>query len=140
MAHTDVPWRDNYGTLGSVYYMAQFHKQPHYYPYWIEADSYTLFGSCLEARNIVGMLHENLSYDWGYADNCGSDMAEGSEWVEFDISNAVNLDGSPADLRYADFVKVITGVNAKSTLLGGLSTEVSGFKDLNLSRNLNLEQ
>jgi hypothetical protein len=149
----DVVWRDNYGATGRVDYLGEFHRQPYYYPAWIGTDSYTLFGTCIEARNFEeprgaggsggaegsqpggGSQHwVNSPYDWGYADNFGSDrIGEGGE-VGFDIANAVNLDGSPAGLEYIDFVKVVGALNAKSGWLGEVSTEVAGLGDLNLAR------
>jgi len=49
----------------------------------------------------------------------------------FKISDAVNLDGSSANLTHIDFIKVQTGVNAKAGWLGENSTEVYGFTDEN---------
>ena len=50
----------------------------------------------------------------------------------FKISNAVNLDGSPADLQYIDFVKVQSAINHVAGGLGEISTEVMGFEDENM--------
>lgn len=138
----DVAWTDNYGTSGCVDYLLDFHQQGSYYPDWVAADSFTLFGSCLEARNYQDndLAGENGSsefwvnppYEWGYADNSGSDQIGNTPQVGFKISNAVHADGSPANLRYVDFVKVVNGLNTKSGWLGELSTEVLGFKDENI--------
>lgn len=138
----DVPWKDNYGASGCVDYLIAYHKQPYYYPNWVEEDSYTLFGTCLEARNYQdddlaaengsAEYWVNPSYDWGYVDNCGSDRIK-PMLTGFRISNAVNLDGSPANLKYIDFVKVVNGVNTKSGWLGEVSTEVCGFNDENIN-------
>ena len=140
----NVPWKDNYGKTGSVDYLKQFHSQSYYYPNWIKENSYTLFGSCLEARNYQddGKAEENgsseywvnPSYEWGYVDNYGSDMIAGTSWVGFKISNAVNPDGSSANLKYVDFVKVVNGLNTKSGWLGEVSTEVVGFNDENINK------
>ncbi len=51
----------------------------------------------------------------------------------FRISNAVNADGTPANLKYIDFVKVVNGLNTKSGWLGEVSTEVCGFNDENIN-------
>lgn len=138
----DVPWKDNYGASGCVDYLIAYHKQPYYYPNWVKEDSYTLFGTCLEARNYQdddlaaengsAEYWVNPSYDWGYVDNCGSDRIK-PMLTGFKISNAVNLDGSPANLKYIDFVKVVNGVNTKSGWLGEVSTEVCGFNDENIN-------
>ncbi|MBQ2239625.1 MAG: cell surface protein, partial [Alistipes sp.] len=68
-----VQWTDNLGNHGEVDYLAQFHRQDFYYPLWIEEDSYTLTGTCLEPRNYDasgnGSYWVNAEYDWGYVDN-----------------------------------------------------------------------
>lgn len=141
-----VQWTDNHGNHGVVDYLAQFHRQEYYYPLWIEEDSYTLTGSCLEPRNRDasgnGSYWVNDKYDWGYADNFSpvdrltdEDNAEGGVNANhFKISNAIDCDGEPIHLDYIDFVKVQVGVNAKSGWLGELSTEVCGFFDYNMKK------
>lgn len=141
-----VQWTDNLGNYGEVDYLKQFHRQDHYYPLWIEADSYTLTGTCLEPRNYDasgnGSYWVNDKYDWGYADNFSpvdrltdEDNAEGGVNANhFKISNAIDCDGEPIHLDYIDFVKVQVGVNAKSGWLGELSTEVCGFFDYNMKK------
>ena len=141
-----VQWTDNLGNYGEVDYLAQFHRQDYYYPLWIEEDSYTLTGTCLEPRNYDasgnGSYWVNDKYDWGYADNFSpidrlteEDNAEGGVNANhFKISNAIDCDGEPIHLDYVDFVKVQCAVNAKSGWLGELSTEVCGFYDYNLKK------
>ena len=141
-----VQWTDNLGNYGEVDYLKQFHRQDYYYPLWIEADSYTLTGTCLEPRNYDasgnGSYWVNDQYDWGYADNFSpvdrlteDDNAEGEVNANhFKISNAIDCDCEPIHLNYVDFVKVQVGVNAKSGWLGELSTEVCGFFDYNMKK------
>ena len=141
-----VQWTDNLGNYGEVDYLKQFHRQDYYYPLWIEEDSYTLTGSCLEPRNYDasgnGSYWVNVEYDWGYADNFSpvdrltdEDNAEGGVNANhFKISNAIDCDCEPIHLDYIDFVKVQVGVNAKSGWLGELSTEVCGFFDYNMKK------
>ena len=141
-----VQWSDNLGNHGVVDYLTQFHRQDYYYPLWIEADSYTLTGTCLEPRNYDasgnGSYWVNDKYDWGYVDNyspidrlTNEENAEGGINVNhFKISNAIDCDGEPIELDYIDFVKVQCAVNAKSGWLGELSTEVVGFYDYNMKR------
>ena len=141
-----VQWTDNLGNYGEVDYLKQFHRQDYYYPLWIEEDSYTLTGSCLEPRNYDasgnGSYWVNVEYDWGYADNFSpvdrltdEDNAEGGVNANhFKISNAIDFECEPIHLDYIDFVKVQVGVNAKSGWLGELSTEVCGFFDYNLKK------
>ena len=40
----------------------------------------------------------------------------------------------PANLKYIDFIRVQTGVNAKAGWLGENSTEVFGFTDENINQ------
>lgn len=139
-----VQWSDNMGNSGEVDYLKQFHRQDYYYPLWIEEDSYTLTGTCLKARNYDasgnGSYWVNEEYDWGYADNFSAidrlttdDNAGASANANhFKISDAIDGEGNPANLKFIDFVKVQCAVNAKSGWLGEISTEVFGFYDYNL--------
>ena len=141
-----VQWSDNLGNHGEVDYLAQFHRQDYYYPLWIEADSYTLTGTCLAPRNYDasgnGSYWVNAEYEWGYADNFspidrvgeGDNSNAVANVNYFDISKAIDCDGEPINLEFIDFVKVQCGVNAKSGWLGELSTEVFGFFDYNIKR------
>ena len=134
-----VQWTDNYGNSGEVDYLAQFHDQDYYYPLWIGAESYTLTGTRLEARNYDqsgnGTYWVNPHYDWGYVDNFSpSDFNSSDKANFFRISNAVDFEGNPVKMNHIDFVKVQCGVNTKSGWLGELSTEVCGFYDCSLKR------
>ena len=141
-----VQWTDNQGNSGEVDYLTQFHRQEYYYPLWIEADSYTLRGTCLAPRNNDasgnGSYWVNAEYDWGYADNFSPlDHHTGEENTNadananhFKISNAIDIDGEPISLEFIDFIKVQCGVNAKSGWLGEVSTEVFGFYDYNMKK------
>ena len=141
-----VQWTDNLGNSGEVDYLKQFHRQDYYYPLWIEADSYTLTGTCLEPRNYDasgnGSYWVNAEYDWGYADNFSptdrltedNNAGGGANANHFKISNAIDFECEPIHLDYIDFVKVQCGVNAKSGWLGELSTEVCGFFDYNMKK------
>ena len=141
-----VQWTDNLGNSGEIDYLKQFHRQDYYYPLWIEEDSYTLRGTCLEPRNYDasgnGSYWVNAEYDWGYVDNFsptdrvgeGDNSNAVANTNHFKISNAIDCDGEPINLEYIDFVKVQCAVNAKSGWLGELSTEVFGFYDYNLKR------
>ena len=127
-----IAWKDNQGKKGNL------HLNPQY-PTWVTGDSYTLRGSCLQARNEdtsgSGTYWENRNYDWGYADNYSKiDMITNDGNNYFKISDAVTYDGKPANLKYIDFIKVQVGVNAQSGWLGEISTEVLGFTDYNLTK------
>ncbi len=137
----NVRWTDSEGQIGQIDYLKQYHTQPYYYPAWIEADSYTLYGTRLKSNNTVdpstGYWINNY-YDWGYVDNMGTDCIGGDSFDGtgqqngFKISNAMYPDGTSIDLKFIDFIKVQVGVNAKSGSLGEISTEVFGFTDLSM--------
>ena len=134
-----VQWTDNYGGSGEIDYLKQFHDQDYYYPLWIGADSYTLTGTRLEARNYDqsgnGTYWVNPHYDWGYVDNFSPTDFNSSDMANlFKISNAIDFEGNPVKLNHIDFVKVQCAINAKSGWLGEISTEVCGFYDYSLKR------
>ena len=128
-----TPWRDNKGQQGTIDRNA-YHAQAYYYPLWIAEGSYTLFGTCLKPRTSqdpATKLWSNGSFGWGYADNVGSDVEGASPKTNrFKISDAVMLDGAPANLQHIDFIKVQTALNVKVSMLGEASTEVVQFTDL----------
>ena len=141
-----VQWIDNLGNSGEIDYLTQFHRQDYYYPLWIESDNYTLTGTCLAPRNYDasgnGSYWVNAEYDWGYADNFSSidrltgddNAAADANANHFKISNAIDFECQPIDLKFIDFVKVQVGVNTKSGWLGEVSTEVFGFYDYNMKK------
>lgn len=128
----DVSWTDNAGNSGTIDYLAAFHSQPSYYPEWIQAESYTLTGTCIPAATSldpeIGMWN-NRPFGWGYADNCGSDNLEDvrPQQSRFRISDAMDEAGNAVALPCIDFVKVQTAVNSKAGWLGEVSTEVCGL-------------
>ena len=138
-----VYWTDNRGGSGRIDYLKAYHKQDYYYPAWVKEDTYTLRGTRLEAHNYdqsgTGTYWINPDYGWGYADNYSlvdmiPERATGitAGCNHFKIADAVTFDGQPANLQYIDFVKIQTGLNAKSGWLGELSTEVFDVIDFNL--------
>lgn len=139
----DVEWIDSEGCSGHIDYLGQLYRQDCYYPAWIETDSYTLRGTRLSSRNRLDPTTgywNNRPYDWGYADNSGSDdlrkgdSHDGSGQSNgFRIAHAIYPDGTPVELQYIDFIKVQVGVNAQSGALGELSTEVLGFRDYSMT-------
>ena len=133
-----VQWADNRDAQGRITRNAT-HTHDYYYPAWISDLNYTLCGSVLVHNTSVdgSGRYVNNPYEWGYADNRGSDAdssASNGEAMKcyFKISNAVNRDGSPADLQYIDFVKVQSAINHVAGGLGEISTEVMGFEDENM--------
>lgn len=136
----NVQWTDNLGASGTIDYLADYHTQNYYYPAWITDESYTLSGTRLESRVTMDSstgYWELWKYDWGYVDNMGSDVVKatsGGQRNGFKIANAMYANQTAVNLKYIDFIKVQTGVNAKAGWLGEVSTEVFGFEDLNMSR------
>ena len=139
-----VRWMDNQGNSGEIDYLKVYHKQDYYYPLWIKEDSYTLTGTCLKARNYdasgKGTYWVNDEYDWGYVDNFSStdrltnddNYNADTNANHFKISDAIDENGKPVNLKYIDFIKVQVGVNTKSGWLGEISTEVFGFFDYSM--------
>ena len=121
-----IRWTDNQGQSGYIS-KNSFHTQT-YYPLW-KGDSYTFKGTFIEAN-----LYEqsgnwlNPPYDWGYADNFPNTDAR----TQIDIDWAVDNNGNQIQLKGIDFVKVYTANRAEAGWTGELSTEISGFTDLNL--------
>lgn len=137
-AGMSVLWRDNRGNAGEVPFMAA-HATATYFPEWIEADHYTLYGSRLEQNSSTldsGVVSHN-PYAWGYADNLGEDSEGGDAATGedtavgcgFDISNAVAADGSAVALQYIDFVRVQSAINGFDNSMGEISTEVLGVEE-----------
>jgi len=149
----DIRWVDNQGKTGYVL-RNMFHTQA-YYPAWAaNQDSLVFEGTLLKSTLQqayspdygIGLI-TNKPMEWGYADN-GSALfleareAEGRGYNRFDIDWAVDKEGKKVALRYIDFVKVYTGQNHNgdpgadpnepNRMLGEVSTEVSGARDLHL--------
>jgi hypothetical protein len=121
-----VLWLDNYGNSGSVDYNS-YHTQNYYFPMFIPGNSYTLTGTCLKATFLTGAIDYSPGYPWGYVDNYG----DGSK-LDFWIEDAIQADGTPANLKYIDFVKVHTCIIGKGVAVGEVSTESGAPFDLNL--------
>ena len=109
-----------------------FHNHP-YYPQWIAADEITLRGTLLPKQSVV-ISGQNVQriLDWGYVDNKPNTDITGTS---FDISWAIDADGSSVSLPCADFVRVYTAVDETLPMTGELSTEVSGAIDLHVLNN-----
>ena len=131
-----VLWRDSENRQGLITRNAT-HPHDYYYPQWIKADSYTMYGPMLAPNSGVNSsgIYEDRPYDWGYADNLGSDRDEGGNDQAaalknyFKIANAIAADGTPANLQYIDFVKVQCAVNYVSGPNGEISTDVLAITD-----------
>jgi hypothetical protein len=77
--------------------------------------------------------------DWGYVDAGDLDDGPyGDQNGKFFVSNAIQLDGSPANLPWIDFVKVQTAVFAYGTLVGDISTEIYSADGLGIQTDFPL--
>lgn len=126
-----IRWTDNQGQSGYIS-KNTYHKQT-YYPMWKGTNTITFKGTFLKS-NIYdksggkGTNWANPAYDWGYTDNWANADVRG----QIDISWAVNSKGESVKLKGINFIKVYNSNRAEGGWLGEVSTEVSGFKDLNL--------
>lgn len=136
-----VRWTDSRGSSGRVEYMRQYHDQPYYYPSWIKADSYTLRGTLLKARNVKDAAGYWIRqpFGWGYADNIGDDCPQKGnsanedgekQYNRFRISDAMLADGTAVKLSFIDFVMVQSATQGQAGPTGENSTEVTYFQDL----------
>jgi hypothetical protein len=117
-----VAWTDNMGKSGAVTRGG--------YPRIIAEDYYTLTGTCLASTAYETGISYSACYEWGYVDGINSSPLRpgtGQFWLE----DAIQADGSPADLQYIDFVKVHTAINAMTSNVGEISTEACMPYDLN---------
>ena len=106
-----------------------FHPQP-YYPQWLAADAYTLYGAKLpsQTEDISGQVVQRI-LDFGYVDNKPNKDIEGTS---FDLSWAVDSTGQPVVLDSIHFVRVYTAIDEINTPTGDISTEIGGAKDLHV--------
>lgn len=128
----DVLWTDNMGRSNTVDYNG-YHTQAYYFPMFIEESYYTVVGTCLESGifNSGGIVYA-ADLPWGYVDNYNTDPSRTRD--EFWIEDAVKADGTPANLRHIDFVKVHTGMAGKGEAVGEISTEPGCPTDMNFNQ------
>ena len=106
-----------------------FHQQP-YFPLWLTEDEYTLTGALLPPQTVkISRQYVQHILDYGYVDNKPNTDIEGTS---FDISWAVDADGTPVSLPKIDFVRVYTAVDEVLEQTGELSTEIAGAIDLHI--------
>ncbi|MFV0586300.1 cell surface protein [Bacteroides reticulotermitis] len=127
----DIEWEDNQEGSGVIKYLPQFHDQM-YYPNWIKEDAYTLTGSMLAPRTIFeDNVWKNQDFEYGYADNLGKDSAFDKDgrylYNQFDLDNAIDLNGEKITLKSIHFVKVQSAILKNVEAIGEVSTEVCGF-------------
>ena len=107
-----------------------FHDHP-YYPQWIAADEYTLYGAKLAPQSVtVSGQNVQRILDYGYVDNKPNSDIEGTS---FDISWAVDAGGHAVLLDSVDFVRVYNASDEVLVQTGELSTEITGAIDLHIN-------
>ncbi|MEO8255254.1 MAG: PKD-like domain-containing protein [Flavobacterium sp.] len=120
-----IKWTDNQGASGYIS-KNQYHDQS-FYPLWKGA-TVTFKGTLLKSNMEKKGFWVTPAYEWGYADN----------WANTDVKAQINMDwavdkdGKAVKLQGIDFVKVYNSNRAENSSTGEVSTEVSGFTDLNL--------
>ena len=124
-----IYWTDNQKGEGFIS-KNNYHQQP-YFPVW-KNESITFTGTLLESnlhdQSGDGSIWANPAYEFGYADNWPNNDAK----AQIDMDWAIDKDGKKVQLKGIDFVKVYTANRAEGGWIGEVSTEVSGFRDLNL--------
>lgn len=108
-----------------------FHKQP-FYPQWIEADEYTLYGTKLAPQTeVINGQNVQRILEYGYVDNKPNTDVEGTS---FDISWAIDTNGNAVTLPSIDFVRVYNAADEILSTTGELSTEITGAIDLHRNK------
>lgn len=132
--YANVRWTDNQGNSGTID-INNFHKHNYYPEFAPNQESITFKGTKLKSTwGKNGSIFINSPFNFGYTDSysVGDDYAT-NRFNSFDLDWAVNSGGQKVELKSIDFVKVYTGQNEKgNTLLGEISTEILGARDLNI--------
>jgi hypothetical protein len=136
---SSVGWRDSRGQTGAVE-INEFHDHSYYPAFAANQDSLTFEGTLLiPTFGEQDGIYINWAMGWGYADNYSTDNMDTmdsyqkNQYNSFDLSWAIDKNGTPVTLRAIDFVKVYTGQNSVgSNIMGEVSTEITGAADLNM--------
>ena len=135
------PWKDCFGDTGIIPYMSLWNTHSYYWQDWVGGTEHTYFGTRLkDTHTYENNLTMEYPFDWGYADNLGSDYFRNPDFDAdkpmgyFKISQAKTWDGKDANLQYIDFVKVQTAQTGYSPNLGDISTEVYCIFDFHVAK------
>jgi hypothetical protein len=130
----NVEWTDNQGQTGVVP-RNKYHKQE-YFPLWLTAQGELILKGCrLPDNGYLGTYGDGTqtwflpAYSYGYADNQPNSNIEG---CSFDLSWAVDGNGQPVSLGYADFIRCQNAMNQLCGSIGETSTEITGAEDLHV--------
>ena len=139
-AGDNVTWKDKFGNTGEL---------PASNEWWWkkEADSVKFTGTRLpnayynsaqEGKPEYWLVYPDL-FKYGYAENgkgdvrkAADDYSENLKGNLIDISDAIDKEGNPAQLKKIRFIKIQTGVFQQAGWLGEVSTEINGVGDLSL--------
>lgn len=144
----DIHWSDNQGATGIIP-ESSFHQQPYfpkaeYFPQ-LNTDNYSLSGTLITGQIDLSNPGVVNSYRraFGYADNTPvlsateklpdnpySAEIEGSGGDAIDIDWATDKNGKQVHLDEISFIRIYTGMNALAGWLGGISTEITGIRDV----------
>jgi hypothetical protein len=110
----DYTWVDNLGNGGT--YPTLQHWRDGYYR---SLEEVTFCGTRLDksANNLTGGI-------WGYADVNDNGRVS--------LSNAIQADGSPVELEFIDFIKIVSALHKANSVLGECSTEAGTPTDRSL--------
>jgi len=134
-----ITWKDNKGNADTLKagYGSSFTAT-----WWKDAaaDSVTFSGTRLpkayynnSSTTTQNWVVYNNLFTWGYGENAnGTDFNSTYKGNEFDISNAVDVNGNTVSLPNIRFIKVQTGVFQQPGWLNEISSEIYGAADLNL--------
>lgn len=146
-------WKDNQGQSGIIYVDQYGYGASNPYPiagtnidFTKYKDSISFEGSLLRSTfgtntdgNFQNDIH-TLGW-WGYSDSYTKgfgpfkmDNYELNGYNSVDISWARDKNGNKVNLPYIDFVKVYTGQLHSDDVMGEVSTEFKGARDLHISR------
>ncbi|PZP44669.1 MAG: PKD domain-containing protein [Pseudopedobacter saltans] len=145
----DIPWKDNQGNSGVIAWNSS-HRHS-FFPletsspnYNTQKDSIMFEGSRLRTLPLAsGIIYNNIVNLgwWGYSDTyskgAGPDSLDNyakNKYNSFDIDWARDSNGKKVKLNYIDFVKVYTGQLANGGILGEVSTEFLGARDLHIQK------
>jgi hypothetical protein len=95
----------------------------------VTGDWVSYSGTLLDDYGLIAtaQVQPKTTFWWGYVDNWGW-LETGDWWDCFRISDAIQPDGSPANLPWIDFIKVHTGVFIYGSVFGEISTEIVALR------------
>lgn len=147
-------WKDNKGNTGVIYVDQFGFGSTNPYPiagsnvdFGKYKDSIVFEGSLLRSTfgtDPVSGFSQNDTHSlgwWGYSDSYSiglgpqqMDNYKTTGYNSFDISWARDKNGNKVNLPYVDFVKVYTGQLTSDPVMGEISTEFRGARDLHIKR------